>query len=139
MAVQLPIPVRFEDVFPEGAFALGVDPINNFDRQVAKEPDPQERDKTTGERMWAVRVLDGDPTSRKGQAEMVVKIAAPAQPVPPDVLPGTPFRPVEFDGMEVMPYVDTNRAKPRLAFSLRAKSMRAPSAAKIARSAAGAA
>ncbi len=27
MAVQLPIPVRFEDVFPAGAYVLGVEPV----------------------------------------------------------------------------------------------------------------
>lgn len=30
MAVQLPIPVRFEDVFPAGAYVLGVEPINDL-------------------------------------------------------------------------------------------------------------
>jgi hypothetical protein len=109
MAVQLPIPVRFEDVFPAGAYVLAVEPINDFEKVTAKAADPQQRDKESGERLWAVRVLDADPEARKGQAEVVVKIAAPQQPVPPDVMPGTPFRPAEFDGLLLMPYLDTNR------------------------------
>ena len=129
MAVQLPIPVRFEDVFPAGAYVLGVEPINDFEQVKAGLVDPQQRDKTTGERLWAVRVLDADPESRKGQAEVAVKIAAPVQPVPPEAAAGSPFRAVEFDGLALMPYVDTNKTRPRLAFSIRAAAMRAPSRA----------
>ena len=125
MAVQLPVPVRFEDVFPAGAYVLGVEPINDFETVKAGVGDPQQRDKTTGERLWAVRVLDADPASRKGQAEVAVKIAAPVQPVPPESVGGTPFRPVEFDGLALMPYVDTSKTRPRLAFSIRASGMRA--------------
>lgn len=135
MAVQLPIPIRFEDVFPAGAYVLGVEPINDFEQVKAGLVDPQQRDKTTGERLWAVRVLDADPESRKGQAEVAVKIAAPVQPVPPEAVAGSPFRPVEFDGLALMPYVDTNKTRPRLAFSIRATAMRAPGrAAKTASS-----
>ena len=71
-------------------------------------------------------VLDADPDSRKGQAEVAVKIAAPVQPVPPEAAAGSPFRPVEFDGLALMPYVDTNKTRPRLAFSIRATAMRTP-------------
>lgn len=126
MAVQLPIPVRFEDVFPAGAYVLGVEPINDFEQVKAGLVDPQQRDKVTGERLWAVRVLDADPGTRKGQAEVAVKIAAPVQPVPPEAAAGSPFRAVEFDGLALMPYVDTNKTRPRLAFSIRATTMRAP-------------
>jgi hypothetical protein len=122
MAVPLRIPVRFEDVFPHGAFVLGVSAVNDFERSQSGAADPQERDKDTGERMWSVRVVDADPEVRT--SELKVKIAAPVQPVPPDPLPGTPFRPAEFDGMTVTPWIDTNGSRPRLGFSLRAKAMR---------------
>ena len=46
----------------------------------------------------AVQVMDPDPLSRKGQAEVSVKLAADVQPVPPDALAGTPFRPVVSRG-----------------------------------------
>jgi hypothetical protein len=107
---------------------LGVEPINDFEQVKAGLGDPQQCDKVTGERLWAFRVLDADPGSRKGQAEVAVKIAAPVQPVPPEAATGTPFRPVEFDGLALMPYVDTFKTRPwpRLAFSIRATAMRAP-------------
>ena len=114
MTVRTPIPVSFEDVFPHGAFALDVSAIDDFDLP-ADSADRQQRDKHTGLRLWAVRVMDPDPDARKGQAEVTVKIAAEVQPVPPEALPGLPFRPVEFDGMTLTPYLDERRSRPRVA------------------------
>jgi hypothetical protein len=125
MTVRTPIPVSFEDVFPHGAFALDVSAIDDFDLP-AGSPDRQQRDKHSGLRLWAVRVMDPDPDARKGQAEVMVKIAAEVQPVPPEALPGLPFRPVEFDGVTITPYLDERRSRPRVAYSLRATAMRPP-------------
>ena len=58
---------------------------------------------------------------------MTVKIVAEYQPVPPEAPSGMPFRPVEFDGLTVTPYVDDKRG--RIAYSYRATGMRAPSPA----------
>jgi hypothetical protein len=118
--------VRFTDVFPQGAYALAVDPLNNYEQAKAGVADPQERDKDTGERMWIVRVLDPDPLARA--AEVKVKIPAPVQPVPPETLPGTPLRPVEFDGLTVTPWVDANGKFPKQGLSFRATGMRSPGA-----------
>ena len=41
---------------------------------------------------------------------------------------GLPFRPVEFEGMTVMPYVDDSGRRPRVAYSLRARGIKAPGA-----------
>ncbi|KLL12185.1 hypothetical protein [Protofrankia coriariae] len=117
MAVPQRIPVAFTDVFPHGAYVLGVEPVNDFDKAKAGLPDAQERDKVTGELVWAVRVMDADPNARAGSAEVKVKIAAAVRPVPPESLAGTPFRPVEFDGLTLTPYVNTNGQKPRQAYS----------------------
>ena len=125
MTVRTPIPVSFEDVFPHGAFALDVSAIDDFDLP-ADSSDRQARDKHSGLRLWAVRVMDPDPDARKGQAEVTVKIPAEVQPVPPEALAGLPFRPVEFDGMTVTPYLDERRSRPRVGYSLRARAMRAP-------------
>jgi hypothetical protein len=73
--------------------------------------------------------MDPDPDARKGQAEVTVKIAADVQPVPPEALPGLPFRPVEFDGLSITPYLDERRTRPRVAYSLRATAMLSPKAA----------
>ncbi|ABD13617.1 hypothetical protein ThrDRAFT_01535 [Frankia casuarinae] len=126
MAVPMRIPVSFGDVFPHGAFVLGVEADRDFDAVKAGLSDPQVRDKETGLKVWLVRVLDAAPDLRAGQAEVKVKLAAEVQPVPPDTLAGTPFRPVEFDGLTVTAYVDQSRKTPRVGYSLRARGMRAP-------------
>jgi len=127
MAIWGAIPLGHAVVFPHGAYVVGeVGRVEDFDRRKAGEVDFQSRDKETGVRLWAVRVLDADPESRRGQAEVVVKIPAEVQPVPPETAPGLPFRPVEFVGLVGIPYIDSQRATPRLAWSLRATGMHAP-------------
>ncbi|SQD94586.1 conserved hypothetical protein [Parafrankia sp. Ea1.12] len=122
MAVPRRIPVRFEDVFPAGAFVLGVEAANDYEKSKAGVADPQERDPNTGERIWTVRVLDPDPAAR--QAELKVKVPSQVQPVLPEALPGTPFRPVLFEGMTVTPWVDTNGQFPKQAYAMRALRLR---------------
>lgn len=122
MAIPRRIPVRFDDIFPHGAFVLGVEASNDYERMKSGAADPQERDKDTGERVWTVKVLDADPEARS--SEVKIKITAPVQPVPPDPLAGTPFRPVEFEGLTILPWVDTNGSRPKLGFALRATGMR---------------
>ncbi len=117
MAVQGPIRTRHEDVFPEPVLVLSVEPIEDFDKRKAGIADPQDRDKETGMRLWAVSVLD--PTARPGQREIKVKIPAEQQPVPP----GGQLGDVYFTDLAVIPYVDTNRARPRLGMSYRASGM----------------
>jgi len=134
MAVQTPIPVRFEDVFPHGAHALDVSAVEDFGKP--QGTDRLQRNKSMGMRTWQERVVDGDPDARNSQTELTVKIPAEVQPVPPDAMPGTPFRPVVFDNLTITPHVDERGARPRVAYSLRASAMHAakpmPSAAKPA-------
>jgi hypothetical protein len=127
MAVQQRLRVAFEDVFPSGAFMVGeVEPVEDFElikaaRESGRDPgDVQIRDKVSDKRVWSVRVIDADPESRKGQTELVVKVSADHCPVPPAMMPGFPFRKVEFEDLTLTPYLDESRARPRLAFSLRA-------------------
>jgi hypothetical protein len=124
----------FEYLFPRGFLCLGVEPVRDFE---AKGKDAQARDKESGLPVWAIRGLDLDPeASRFGRkAEVVVKVAAEYQPVPPaSAVPGYPPA-VEFDGVTVTPYVDQNactgknsphRCRARQAWSIRAAAMRAP-------------
>ena len=119
MAVEGRINVRHEDIFTEAVLLLSVDPVEDFDKKRAKDVDPQERDKTTGMRLWSASVLD--PTAQQGKREVKVKIAAEVQPVPPN----GPLAPVEFEGLQVIPYLDANRAKPRVAIAYRAAGFRA--------------
>ena len=72
-------------------------------------------------------VLDPDPDARKDAKTVTVKISAPVQPIPPEAMAaGMPFRPVEFDGLTVTPYLNENGGRARVAYSFRATGMRAP-------------
>ncbi|MFF4779112.1 plasmid replication, integration and excision activator [Microtetraspora fusca] len=88
------------------------------------------RDKLTGELMWAVPVMDGDPTLKAAAKSVSVKILSPVEPVVPAAPPemaGLPFVPVEFEGLTVTPYVASPQN--RLAYSFKARGMRAIGAA----------
>jgi hypothetical protein len=120
------IPMEFGQVFPAGAFVTGpVEPVPDFDQGSGRNR-PQKHDRESGLPMWTVPVLDADETARPAQRSVKVNILAAVQPVPPDALPGTPIRPVEFDAMTVTPYVAEGSGRPRVAYSLRARGMRAP-------------
>ncbi|GLZ45777.1 hypothetical protein Acsp06_19620 [Actinomycetospora sp. NBRC 106375] len=127
MAIKRRLRVSMEDVFPHGAFMTtdGAEPVPDYDRST-REKFVQAIDKITGLPVWGVGVHDPDPEARKAERSVDVKIAAEYQPVPPEALPGLPFRPVEFEGLEVTPYLDTNGPRPKVAFSLRATGMRTP-------------
>ncbi|GAB3211151.1 hypothetical protein GCM10027294_32370 [Marinactinospora endophytica] len=122
MAIQGALPVAFGTVFPHGAFALGVEAVTNFE---TKRP---EVDRETGVPLWAVEVIDADPNARGKAKSVKVKVAAEVCPTLPDEVAGLPFRPVEFEGMSVLPYVDDNGRRPRVAYSLRARGLKAPGA-----------
>ena len=133
MSVSQRMRVPFEDVFPAGAYMVGeIEPVDDYElikaaKAAGREPgDVQIRDKVTEMRVWAVRVIDADPAARKGKSEVVVKVSAEHQPVPPPAIPGMPFRPIEFEELTVTPYVDENSGRPRQAFSFRALGIKAP-------------
>ena len=117
--------VEFGEVFPFGAFVLGVEPSMAFSAD-ASAPKVQERDKETGQLVWVVRALDANEEAARFGAEFKVKISADHQPVPPEKLPGFPFPPAEFDGLTITPYANN---KGRIAHSFRAKGMQAPGGA----------
>ncbi|MHA6793159.1 plasmid replication, integration and excision activator [Pseudonocardia bannensis] len=127
MALTGSFRIGHDEAFPMGAFVVGeVEPIRDFDKST-RERFVQQLDRETGLPLWSVTVLDADPAARKSDKTLTVKIAAPHQPVPPETGPGMPFRPVFFDGLEVRPYVvDNGGGRPRIGYSLRAASMRAP-------------
>ncbi|WP_422773657.1 hypothetical protein ACN28C_12585 [Plantactinospora sp. WMMC1484] len=127
--MSLKVPVPFDYVFPAGALCLGVAPQVDFDRR--GQGDDQARDKETGERVWVVRVLDLDPEAGKfgRSTEVKVKVVAAQQPVPPaSTVPGYPPA-IQFEGLTLTPYVDSQRCKAsgqckaRMAYSLRATEM----------------
>jgi hypothetical protein len=137
MAIQGAIPMQHGDVFPLGCFMVGeVQAKRDFERST-REQAIQEVDRESGMPMWTVEVVDADPEAR--EKTVTVNIVAPVQPVPPETAEGVPFRPVEFEGLTVRPYVrSTVTGRGRLAWSLRATGMRAPATVNRQRAKAGA-
>jgi hypothetical protein len=130
-------PVNHDLIFPHGCYLISeVEPVRDFDKST-RDNFVQALDKVTGLRVWSAMAHDADPEVRKGDRTVEVKFLAEVQPVPPPTVAGTPFRPVEFEGLTVTPYVDDKACKParpgeqhrcraRIAYSLRAVGMRAP-------------
>lgn len=129
--------VSMTDVFPCGAYVVSeVEPVRDFEQSTA-ERFVQQLDGQTGLPLWAVSVHDADPQARTSDKTVVVKIMDTVRPVPPETTGGTPFRPVEFEGLTVTPYLDDkacrgpkgaerHRCRARVTYSLRATGMHAP-------------
>jgi hypothetical protein len=125
--METPIPVSFKQVFPSGAYVTGpVEPIVAYDKVTGAKMG-QAKHPVNGELMWEVPVHDADPNAKGAAKSVKVKVSSPHQPIPPDAVPGHPFRPVEFDGMAVTPYVvQVMEGRTRVAYSIQARYMRSP-------------
>ena len=132
MALQGPFPVEFGTVFPSGAYAAGgFEMVKDFDKSKG-DLVIQQTDKITDLPLWVIEVINADPDAR--QRTVKVKVAATYQPVLPDAPAGSPFTPVEFEGLQATPYVDASRCqgdgkgkcRARQAYSLKATGVRAP-------------
>ena len=106
--------VTMQQVFPHGCHLMpdSISEAQDYDENT-KTRSPA-IDKLTGRRVFQCRVADMDPELDGRSWETVVKILADRQPNPPT---GTPFELVEFDNLQVTPYVTD---KGRMAYSLRA-------------------
>ncbi|MEQ4720168.1 plasmid replication, integration and excision activator [Nonomuraea sp. B19D2] len=123
MAIQGPIPISFDQVFPHGCFLVGqAEQVKDFDASTNGRT-VYAKDRTTGQPVWQVPVMDGDPTVKASQKTVAVKILSATEPAAPPAVPGLPITPVEFVEMTVTPYVAQNG---RLAYSIRATGMRPP-------------
>jgi hypothetical protein len=129
MADPRRVALTHEERFPNGAYAVGVAPIAEYDGDRGRTG-AQSRDKDTGLPLWGVEVFDPDPDARNHQVR--VRIAAAEEPELPPVVavPGVELglRPVWFGGLVGTPYMDTNGRRPRVAWSLRAETMTPPPA-----------
>jgi len=126
MAIARRFKINHDEVFPFGAYLVAdVGPVFDFDKST-KETKVQQVDKDSGLLLWSVEVLDADPDAGKKSKTVTVKIAARVQPVPPDALPGLPFRPVVFQGLSALPYIDDAGKFSRIVWSFKAESMTAP-------------
>jgi hypothetical protein len=106
--------VTNQQVFPQGCHLMpdSITEAQDYDEKTRiRTPSV---DKLTGKRVWQCRVADMDPELEGRSRDTVVKILADRQPVPPT---GQPFELVEFDNLQVTPYVTD---KGRMAYSLKA-------------------
>jgi len=127
MAVQTPIPVHFDQVFPHKAYLTSeVEPMYTF---VDGQRGAQDIHPITGEPMWQVTVLDADPNAKGAAKTVKVKLAARVQPVPPTPAHGSPFAEVEFVDLAITPYVvETMKGRYKVAYSLQARGFATPAA-----------
>lgn len=126
MTMPRKFPVEFGTAFPHGAYAVGeVGLVKDYDRST-KEAPVQATDPETELPLWAVEVVDADPEATKATRTMTVKVASKVQPVLPASTDGLPFRPVEFVRMTATAYIDENGNFNRIAWSLRAREVKAP-------------
>jgi hypothetical protein len=122
------LPVTMQQVFPQGCHLMpdSIAEAQDYDEKTRIRTPAI--DKLTGKRVWQCRVADMDPELEGRSRETVVKLLADRPPSPPT---GTPFELVEFDGLQVTPYVDSGRCQgqgrcnARMAFSLRATGIKA--------------
>lgn len=138
MALARRFKISHDEVFPHGAYIVSpVTAVLDFE-QSTREVKVQQTDKETGELIWSMDVLDADPEAPKKSKTVSIKFLAKVQPVPPANDGSSPFTPVEFDGLTALAYIDDNGNRPRIAWSFRADTMRAPGkAAKAASSGEG--
>ena len=126
MAIARRFKIGHDEVFPFGAYLVAeVGPVFDFEKS-SKDAKVQQVDKDNGLLLWSVEVLDADPEAGKKSKTVTVKIAAKVQPVPPEALPGLPFRPVVFQGLTALPYIDDAGKFSRIVWSFKADAMTAP-------------
>jgi len=111
--------VSMQQVFPHGCHLMPDSITEAIDYDEQTRTRTPAIDKLTGKRVWQCRVADMDPELEGRSRETVVKILADRQPSPPT---GHPFELVEFDNLQVTPYVTD---KGRMAYSLRATGVKA--------------
>jgi len=112
-------PVTMQQAFPLGCHLMPESIAEAQDYDEKTRTRSPAIDKVTGKRMWQCRVADMDPELEGRSRETVVKILADREPSPPT---GQPFELVEFDNLQVTPYVTD---KGRMAYSLKATGIKA--------------
>jgi len=125
--------VECSEVFPFGVGMVGVvQPLADFERST-RENKIQQLDPNSGQPVWIVDVIDFDPEAR--ERTFKVKILSRSEPQSPPAVEGpVPVRPVHLEGLQVMPYQKSLGAdrdgneRIKIAYSLRASGISAPSA-----------
>jgi hypothetical protein len=117
MAMPRRIKVEFGEVFEHGLFMVGeVEPLKDFEKSTRERP-VLAVDEDSGLPICTVDVIDADPQATKSTRSLSVRIVARVQPVPPESSMAGPFRPVGFEGLTALPYIDDNGNFSRIVWS----------------------
>lgn len=133
MAMPRRIKVEFSEVFRHGLFMVGeVDILKDFDKS-SKDKPVQAMDEETRMPIWTVDVIDPDPQASKATRSLSVRIVSRLQPVPTEAAGDGPFRPVAFQGLTALPYIDDNGNFSRIVWSYRATGFADPASGSAVR------
>ena len=124
--------VDFDEWFPQGLYLVGeIQAVTEYQSQedrARNRPVRPRVDEVTGRPLF--RGTFADPSAEKDREKSVaVEFACTHQPVPPEAVPGLPFRPVVLEGMTVQPRAETSGQAKWLTWVIRAVGMVAPTAA----------
>src|ERR1039458_4817336 len=111
--------VSMADVFPHGCHLVPDSIIEAQDYDEKTKRRTPSVDRVTGRKVFQCRVVDMDPDLEGRSREVVVKILTDRMPAP---RPRGRFEMVEFDGLQVTPYVPD---RGRMAYSLRSTGLKA--------------
>lgn len=122
--------VDFHEWFPQGLYLVGeITAMTEYQSQEDKARNRPVRprvDEATGRRLF--RGTFADPSADKDREKSVtVEFACAHQPVPPEAVPGLPFRPVTLEGMTVQPRAETSGQAKWITWTIRATGMTTPS------------
>lgn len=123
--------VNFEEWFPQGLYLVGeIQAVTEYQSQEDKARNRPVRprvDEVTGHPLF--RGTFADPSAEKDREKSVtVEFACGHQPVPPEAVPGLPFRPVVLEGMTVQPRAEASGQAKWITWVVRAAGMTAPGA-----------
>jgi hypothetical protein len=126
MAISRRFPIPFDLAFPLGAYLVSeVSPVFDFEKST-RENKVQQVDIETGKLLWQVDVLDADPEAKRSSKTVSVKIPGNVQPVPPGNDGSSPFTPVEFEGLTVLPWIESSENFSKISWSFRATEVVSP-------------
>jgi hypothetical protein len=122
---------NFEEWFPQGLYLVGeIQAVTEYQSQedrARNRPVRPRLDEVTGYPLF--RGTFADPSAEKDREKSVtVEFACAHQPVPPEAVPGLPFRPVVLEGMTVQPRAEASGQAKWLTWVIRAAGMTAPAA-----------
>jgi len=123
--------VDFDEWFPQGLYLVGeIQAVTEYQSQEDKarnRPVRPRLDEGTGHPLF--RGTFADPSAEKDREKSVtVEFVCAHQPVPPESVPGLPFRPVVLEGMTVQPRAEASGQAKWLTWVVRAVGMTAPRA-----------